>query len=34
LLQQVLGARYAPLMQAVRGFDFEAALGQLGGLES
>ncbi len=30
LLQQVLGARYGPLMQAVRGFDFEAALGQLG----
>lgn len=30
LLQQALGARYAPLMQAVRGFDFEAALGQLG----
>ena len=34
LLQQALGPRYAPLMQAVRGFDFEAALGQLGGLES
>lgn len=34
LLQQALGVRYASLMQAVRGFDFEAALGQLGGLES
>lgn len=34
LLQQVLGSRYGPLMQAVRGFDFEAALGQLGRLES
>ena len=33
LLQQALGARYAPLMRAVRGFDFEAALGQLGELE-
>jgi hypothetical protein len=34
LLQQALGARYRPLMQAVQGFDFEAALGQLVGLES
>ena len=31
LLQQALGERYGPLMQAVRGFDFEAALTQLGG---
>ncbi|MEO0004049.1 MAG: hypothetical protein RLZZ22_1741 [Pseudomonadota bacterium] len=33
LLQQMLGARYAPLMQAMRGFDFEAALGQLGAID-
>ncbi len=30
LLQQALGPRFASLMQAVRAFDFEAALGQLG----
>ena len=30
LLQQALGPRYAAFMQAIQGFDFEAALSQLG----